>query len=185
MKRTAAAVPSAGPALEAFDRLVKVSDKKEFQTRCFIVDVAHGPMMMWLCKDDYLPIQAQDGQLGNSSKRGWVGFVCFVLDFVNQDHILKHGRVIGSDLRPPSVTGMAKPAVQRLLRANRDPLSQVRQHLHSLSHADTHFIFRIRMLMLFSLRFAAPGLCRVCARSHPAESAAGTGGVLRSLQRDR
>jgi hypothetical protein len=69
-----------------------------------------------------------------------VGFVCFVLDFVNQDHILKHGRVIGSDLRPPSVTGMAKPAVQRLLRANRDPLSQVRQHLHSLSHADTHHL---------------------------------------------
>ena len=79
MKRTAAAVPSAGAALEAFDRLVKVSDKKEFQTRCFIVDVAHGPMMMWLCKDDYLPIQAQDGQLGNESKRGcgWVLFVLF------------------------------------------------------------------------------------------------------------
>eukprot|EP01043_Picozoa_sp_COSAG02_P036468 COSAG02_NODE_2672_length_8274_cov_3.014537_2_plen_1543_part_00 len=62
--RSSAAVPSAGAALEAFDRLL-------------------------------------------------------------QEHILKHGRVTSSDLRPPSASGLKRDAVQELIRSNLSPLREI------------------------------------------------------------
>ena len=46
-------------------------------------------------------------------------------DSLLKNHILKHGRTVGADLRPPSATGMTAAPVQALLRANRKALTEV------------------------------------------------------------